>query len=136
MNIRSAPAATYHFETSNGILAASWPHHVQSESPEFLQSVKILFGLVRDQHLTRLFIDSGTPQGGTLTEELIACMKQELGMGCSLRKVALLESVDYHWDNNIMQVFNYLRMTLGLEVEIRMFSSRELAFHWLEIPGR
>lgn len=132
MNSPTATAATYHYEIGNGLLAASWPHHVRSTSPEFLESVKILFNLVGEHKLSRLLLDSGTPDGGTLTEELIACMKQELSQDCSLKKVALLESVDYHWDNNIMQVFSYLKMTLGLDVQIRMFSSRDMAMNWLQ----
>ncbi|MGV3639339.1 MAG: hypothetical protein ACO1NZ_02395 [Adhaeribacter sp.] len=91
-----------------------------------------MFNLVREQKLSRLLLDSGTPDGGTLTEELIACMKQELSQDCCLKKVALLESVDYHWDNNIMQVFNYLKMTLGLDVQLRMFSTRDMAMNWLQ----
>lgn len=134
MNSPTVAAATYHFEISNGLLAARWPHHVRSTSPEFLQSVKVLFKLVREKNLSRLFLDSGTPDGGTLTEELIACMKQEVSLDCPLKKLALLESVDYHWDNNIMQVFNYLKMTLGLEVEIQMFSSSDMAINWLNDP--
>lgn len=116
------------------MLLASWPHHVRSESPEFLRSLQVLFGLIREKEMTRLLVDSGTPDGGTLTEEVIACMKQEVCRFCPLKKVALLESVDYHWDNNIMQVFNYLKLTLGLEVQIRMFSSRDMALNWLNDP--
>jgi hypothetical protein len=123
--------ATYHFKIINDLLLASWPFHIRSESPEFYDSILVLFRLIKEKQVKKLLLDSGIPDGGTLTEEVIAFVKHEVFLLCPLQKVALLESVDYHWDNNMIQFINYLRLTLALDVQFSTFASKEAAIAWL-----
>jgi hypothetical protein len=124
--------ADYHFEVKNDLILASWSFDVRSESAEFYDSVLVLFRLIKEKNIKRLFLDSGTPDGGTLTEEVIAFVEQEVFLFCPLQRVALLESIDFHWDNNIAQFINYLKVTQNLEVQFQMFTSNEAAIDWLK----
>jgi hypothetical protein len=131
LNTLLSEVAPYHFEIKNDLLQASWPLHVRSKSPEFYDSLLTLFRLIREKEVKKLFLDSGTPDGGVLTEKVIAFVEQQVFLFCPLEKVALLESVDYHWDNNIAQFINYLILTLELDVQFRMFVCKEEAIGWL-----
>jgi hypothetical protein len=123
--------ATKKFEIKHDLLLASWPSSVQSGSAEFYDSVLVLFRLIREKKIKKLFLDSGTPAGGILTEEVIAFVEQEVFHSCPLQKVALLESIDYHWDNNMVQFINYIKSTLALDVQFQVFLSKEAAINWL-----
>lgn len=124
----------YNFEISEDVLLASWPSYVKSESPEFFDSVLDLFRLIREKDIKHLLVDSGTPAGGGLTEEVIHYIEAEVFQCCPLQKVALLESVDFLWDNNMVQLINYLITAMNLDVQFRMFHSKEIAVNWLHEP--
>jgi hypothetical protein len=131
LNTQYQVVASHKFDIQHDLLVASWPSYVGSESAEFYDSILLLFRLIREKNIKKLLLDSGTPTGGTLTEEVITFIEQEVFHCCPMQKVALMESVDYHWDNNMVQVINYLKMTLELNLEFRMFLSREAAINWL-----
>ena len=124
--------ATNKFEIKHDLLLASWPDYVLAESAEFYDSILLLFRQIKEKKIKKLFLDSGTPEGGTLTEEVIAFVEQEVFLYCPLQKVALLESADFHWDNNMVQFINYLILSRGLEVQFQMFLTREAAIKWLK----
>jgi hypothetical protein len=132
LNTLLLPEVTpFQFEIKNDLLLAAWPLQVRSESPEFYDSLLLLLRLIKEKEIKKLLLDSGSPDGGTLTEDGIAFVEQQVYLFCPLQKVALLESIDYHWDNNIAQLINYLIMTLELDVQFRMFASKEEAIEWL-----
>jgi hypothetical protein len=123
--------ATSKFDIKHDLLLASWPDYVEAESAGFYDSILLLFRLIKENKIKKLLLDSGTPDGGILTEEVIAFVEQEVCLDCPLQKVALLESSDYHWDNNMVQFINYLILSRGLEVQFQMFLTREAAIKWL-----
>lgn len=88
--------------------------------------------LIKEKEIKKVFLDSCNPEEGTFTVEAIAFIEQQLFPCCPLEKVALLESTDFHWDNNILQLINYLIMTLELDVQFRMFTYKEEAIAWLK----
>ena len=111
---------------------ASWPAPVQSGSLKSYDSLLALLRFIKEKEIKKLFLDSGNPGGETLTEEAIAFVEQQVFRFCPLKKVALLESTDYHWDNNIGQLINYLILSLELDVQFRMFVYKEEAIAWLK----
>jgi hypothetical protein len=121
---------SYCFAMDNGLLQASWSDELRSESEEFYASVQHLLALITQQQVTRLLLDSGKPDGGILTEEVTSYILKHTPF-TKLEKVALLESQDFHWDNNIIQLASYLKQSTLVSFEFRTFSIKTNALEWL-----
>lgn len=119
------------FEVDGNLVLASWSDELPAESEEFLETVKCLLELIISQNKTRLFLDSGTPAGGSLTEEVVGTVLK-MAPSLKLEKIALLESRDFLWDNNLQQVAAFIKETYSLPYEFRIFNARDKAFHWLK----
>jgi hypothetical protein len=130
LNTLNHETELYTFEIRNKVLLASWSDDLSSESALFRDSITYLFCLAADEKIEHVFLDSGTPNGGTLTEEVVNQVQNAIGQ-VAVKKIALLESVDFHWDNNLIQFFKYLKSSQNLTFEFKTFYTRSLALDWL-----
>ena len=130
MNTLNYETALFNFEIRNRVLLASWSDDLSSESEQFRDSIAQLFHLAALEKIEHVFLDSGTPRGGTLTEAVINQVQNSIGK-IAVKKIALLESVDFHWDNNLIQFFKYLKTSQNLTFEFKTFYTKSLALEWL-----
>lgn len=131
LNTPCLKVASFHLEIKDDLLIASWPLPFRSTS-EFSDSLLKLLRLIKEKEIRKLFLGTCNPNEGILTEEVIVFLEQQLFHRCPLQKVALLESTDFHWDNNIVQLINYLVLTFELDLQFRMFAYEEEAVAWLQ----
>ena len=124
---------SYKFEICKGRLQASWSDDLGTESAEFFASVQHLLTIIIEQQITHLLLDSGKPAGGILTEEVTGYILKNTPF-TKLEKVALLESHDFLWDNNIIQLARFLQQTTLVNFEFRVFPAKTNALEWLAIP--
>lgn len=117
------------YQPTLNILAVKWPDELRVESPEFLETIITLFAIIHDRKVAHLIIDSGIPAGGVLTEQVINYMIQNIP-NIPLKKIALLESTDYHWDNNLYQLLTLIISTHQLPVAVELVKSRAAARQW------
>jgi hypothetical protein len=120
----------FNFEVRNKVLLASWHNSLNLESELFRDSVSKLFSLAATENIEHFFIDSGTPRGEPLPVEVISDVQNAIGK-LGVRKIALLESVNFHWDNNLIQFLKYLKTSQNLTFEFKTFYARSLALEWL-----
>jgi len=126
------PAKMYTYQLKSDIILASWAYELSVESMEFLNSVKELFQFAKELNLKKILIDSGTPAGGVLTEDVMLLIQESI-VNVAAEKIALLETSDFHWDNNLLQFFKYLKNFLQLSYEVRLFSNKQKALDWLSV---
>ncbi|KAA9346164.1 hypothetical protein [Adhaeribacter soli] len=115
------------------MLHASWSNDLSTESAEFFASVQHLLTIIIEKQVTRLMLDSGKPDGGILTEEVTGYILKNTPF-TKLEKVALLESLDFLWDNNMIQLARFLQQTTLANFEFRVFPAKANAMEWLAIP--
>ncbi len=125
-----APDTLYKFEVKGDVIVTCWHESLSAESNEFRDSIKNLFRFAAERKLKKVLLDSGTPAGGTLTEELMLLVQNAI-LKIDLEKIAILESCDFHWDNNLLQFLKYLNTFLQLDLDIKLFNSKTLALVWL-----
>ncbi|WP_242921290.1 hypothetical protein [Pontibacter liquoris] len=118
------------YDEPRNILSAKWSDALSVESSGFLQTIHSLFTFIQENEVTNLIIDSGIPAGGVLTEELIEFFTRQVP-NTSLKYIALLESPDYLWDNNLYQVLSLLITTYRLPIAVKLLKSRTAAQEWL-----
>ncbi|MFC6999945.1 hypothetical protein [Rufibacter roseus] len=123
-------AGVMQLEIEGKRLIASWPTLESVNSPEFFRSFVSLFVTIRERHISELILDSGQPQGGTVSEPIIN-FGLKVAPFTALKRVALLESTDFHWDNNLLQILCYLSTSMDFPLEVKLFPSRSLALEWL-----
>lgn len=117
------------YEAPDNILSVKWPDELSVESVYFFQTIVTLFDAIQEQKVTYLIVDSGNPAGGVLTEEVINYFINHIPH-TPLLKIALLESPDYLWDNNLYQVIKLLITTHHLPIQIKLVKSRLAARDW------
>ncbi|WP_266203415.1 hypothetical protein [Pontibacter kalidii] len=117
------------YDEAKGILHVSWSDDLSVESARFLQTVVYLFTTIQEQKVSHLIIDSGLPAGGVLTEEVIQCFIHHIPH-TTLRKIALLDSPDYLWDYNLLQVISLLVANYKLPIEVKLVSSHAAGLRW------
>lgn len=118
------------YEVRGDVILASWKDELSAESQAFLDSVKHLIRFGHERSIKKILIDSGTPAGGVLTEEVMLLMQNSFGE-VAIEKMALLESSDFHWDNNLYQFLQYLKVMLQLSYQVRLFNNKTAALEWL-----
>jgi hypothetical protein len=133
MNNFSGDTERYLFNLTGDVLVTRWDDNLSVLTPEFLESVKKLVGLLTEKSIPKLLIDSGIPEGGVLTEEVITYLIENAAQ-TQVRYIAILESVDFHWDNNMGQLFNYLQSIVPFSFEVRFFRNSTEALDWLFQP--
>ncbi|WP_139307904.1 hypothetical protein [Pontibacter flavimaris] len=116
-------------DEAKGILQVSWSDDLSVESDRFLQTVVYLFTTIQQQKVSHLIIDSGLPAGGVLTEEVIQSFIHHIPH-TPLKHIAILESPDYLWDNNLLQVISLLITTYRLPIAIELVKDRTAAREW------
>ncbi|RIJ37448.1 hypothetical protein [Pontibacter oryzae] len=121
------------FDNTLNLLSAKWSDDLSVESLEFFQTVVSLFDTVQKKQVPNLLIDSGIPAGGVLSEELIDYFIHNIP-NTPLKKIALLESPDYLWDNNLYQVILLLVTTYQLPIEVKLLKSPGAVREWLRKP--
>ena len=121
------------YEGARNILSVKWSDELSVESPRFFQSIVSLFAVIQERKVTNLLIDSGIPAGGVLTEEIIEYFIQHIP-NTPLKKIAILESTDYLWDNNLYQVINLLITTYQLPIGLKLVKSRASGQEWFVRP--
>ncbi|QHL87350.1 hypothetical protein GU926_07845 [Nibribacter ruber] len=90
----------------------------------------MLFITIREKNIEDVILDSGQPKGGTVSESVMN-FGIKIAPHTALKRIALLESPDFHWDNNLLQIFAYLQTTFSLPLESRLFPSKSDALAWL-----
>jgi hypothetical protein len=121
------------YEDSQNILSVKWSDDLSVESPCFFQTIVSLFAFIQEKKVRSLMIDSGIPAGGVLTEEIIDYFIQHIP-ATPLKNIAILESPDYLWDNNLYQVINLLITTYRLSIALKLVKSRDAGQKWLSRP--
>ena len=124
------PASVMQLEIEGNKLIASWPNLKSINSPEFFKSFVSLFVMIREKYISKVVLDSGQPQGGIISDSIIN-FGLKIVPFTTLERIALLESNDFHWDNNLLQIFNYLNASMNSPLEVKLFSSKSGALEWL-----
>jgi hypothetical protein len=117
------------YEEAEGILRVSWSDELSVESARFLQTVVCLFAIIQERKVPHLIIDSGLPAGGVLTEEVIQSFIQHIPH-TPLKHIAILESPDYLWDNNLLQVISLLITSYRLPIAVALVEDQAAAREW------
>ncbi|WP_018476584.1 hypothetical protein [Pontibacter roseus] len=117
------------YEAIPNVLSVKWSDELSVESDQFFQTVVTLFATIQENKVANLIIDSGIPAGGVLTEEVIHYFIQHIPH-TTLKNIAILESPDYLWDNNLYQVIKLLINSYDLPIGIRLVKSVAAAKSW------
>lgn len=117
------------FEGAQNVVSVKWFDELRVESPQFLQTIVFLFATIKEKQAINLLIDSGLPAGGVLTEEIIQHFIQHIP-DTPLKCIAILESPDYLWDNNLYQVISLLITTYQLPIVVKMVKSHVVGLEW------
>lgn len=118
------------FNAADNILAVKWRDELSVESALFSETIVALFNTIKEKQISKLIIDSGKPAGGVLTDGVINYFIQNIP-GTTIRYVALLESTDYLWDQNLLQVLNLLIDTHQIPVSVNLVQNKANAEEWL-----
>ena len=118
------------FEETLSLVSVKWSDDLSVESTEFFQTVVFLFGFITEKQVRCLMVDSGVPAGGVLTEEIIDFFTINI-RNTPLKHIALLESPDYLWDNNLYQVIRMLISGYQLPITVEMFKNSTIGYKWL-----
>ncbi len=118
------------YEASPNILSVKWSDELSVESDQFLQTLVTLFAAIQEKKVTNLIIDSGVPAGGVLTENIMNYFIEQIHH-TTLQNIAILESPDYLWDNNLYQVIALLISTYHLPIAVRLVKSHAAGHEWL-----
>ena len=121
------------YEPAHNIVTVRWSDDLSVESARFFQTIVTLFSTIQEREVTNLMIDSGIPAGGVLTEEIIDYFIQHIHT-TPLRHIAILESPDYLWDNNLYQVINMLVTTYQLPIALKLVKNHAAGQEWLSRP--
>jgi hypothetical protein len=124
------PATMFTYEVRGDVILASWDDNLSAESEAFFDSIKHLIQFAAERNLKKICIDSGKPAGGILTEDVMLLVQKSI-VKIEVDKIALLESCDFHWDNNLFQFLQYLKTYLQLYFEVRLFNNKSVALEWL-----
>jgi hypothetical protein len=73
------------------------------------------------------------PAGGVLTEEIINYFIQHIP-NTPLENIAILESPDYLWDNNLYQVIMLLISIYRLPIAVKLVKSQAAGQEWFSRP--
>jgi hypothetical protein len=121
------------YDDAQSILSVKWPDELSVGSAAFFQTVIALFATIREKQVANLMIDSGIPAGGILTEEIIDFFIRNIP-NTPLKNIAILESPDYLWDNNLYQVITLLVTTFQLPIAVTLVKSRASGLEWFLRP--
>lgn len=114
------------YESTPNILSVKWADELSVESARFLQTIVSLFAFIQEKKVTNLIVDSSIPAGGVLTEEVIQYFIRHIP-DTPLKNIAILESPDYLWDNNLYQVIKLLITNYRLPVAVELVKSKAAA---------
>jgi hypothetical protein len=117
------------YDDIRNILSVKWSDELSVESAQFFETIITLFATIRQKQVINLIVDSGIPAGGLLTEEIIEYFIQQIP-STPLRNIAILESPDYLWDNNLYQVIALLVATYKLPITVKLVKNRSGALQW------
>jgi uncharacterized protein YodC (DUF2158 family) len=117
------------YEESTGVLSVKWSDELSVESSQFRETIVSLFSTIVQKKVVSLIVDSGTPAGGVLTEQVISQFIQHIP-GTPLRNIAILESSDYLWDCNLVQVIKLLVSNYDLPIAVELMKGSAAARKW------
>ncbi|MDX5419786.1 MAG: hypothetical protein LPK09_11270 [Hymenobacteraceae bacterium] len=117
------------YEKSTGTLSVKWSDELSVESGQFQETIVSLFSTIVEKNVVNLVVDSGTPAGGVLTEEVIFLFIQHIP-NTPLRNIAILESPDYLWDYNLLQVIKLLISNYDLPILVELVKGSAAASKW------
>ncbi|WP_162427920.1 hypothetical protein [Pontibacter pudoricolor] len=120
------------YDEARNTLSVKWSDELSVESAQFFDTIIKLFATIRQKQVANLIIDSGIPAGGLLTEEIIDYFIQQIP-DTPLKNIAILESPDYLWDNNLYQVIVLLIVTYELPITVKMVKNRSAALEWFTL---
>lgn len=121
------------YEPAHNTLTVRWSDDLSVESDHFFQTIVSLFATIQERKVTNLMVDSGMPAGGVLTEEIIHYFIQHIP-NTPLENIALLESPDYLWDNNLYQVIMLLISIYRLPIAVKLVRSQAAGQEWFSRP--
>ena len=121
------------YDDVRNILSVKWSDELRVESTQFFDTIITLFATIREKQVTNLVVDSGIPAGGLLTEEIIDFFIQQIP-NTPLKNIAILESPDFLWDNNLYQVILLLVATYELPISVKLVKNRSIASDWFPKP--
>lgn len=117
------------YDDVRNILSVKWSDELSVESTQFFDTIITLFATIKDKQVANLMVDSGIPAGGLLTGEIIEYFIQQIP-NTPLKNIAILESPDFLWDNNLYQVILLLVTTYELPIAVKMVKNCSVALEW------
>ncbi|SIT90126.1 hypothetical protein [Pontibacter indicus] len=117
------------FQESSSTLSVRWSDELSVESNQFQETIVALFSEIVEKNVRNLIVSSGTPAGGILTEEVISHFIQHIP-DTPLRNIAILESADYLWDYNLLQVIKLLISNYKLPIAVELMKGSAAANKW------
>lgn len=118
------------YEAATSTLSVSWSDDLSVESPLFFETIVSLFATIHEKRVTNLLVNSGIPSGGVLTEEVINYFIRQIP-DTPLKNIAILESPDYLWDDNLYKVITLLVSTFQLPISVKLVASRAVGSEWI-----
>ena len=126
-----AASAMYSFEQNNGCLLANWNGGIRMDSEEFTQSLTALLPLLVEKEITCLLLSADIPLEGALNLESLDLL-EKFSPDMKLQKIALLESQNFLWDNNVLQTFALIKELAGLPTLIEAHPTKQNALAWFK----
>lgn len=117
------------YDENTGILSVKWSDELSVESSQFQETMISLFSTIVQKNVINLIVDSGTPSGGVLTEDVISHFVQHIPH-TPLQHIAILESTDYLWDYNLLQVIKLLVANYDLPIAVELVKGSAAASKW------
>ena len=121
------------YDEARSIVSVKWPDELSVGSAAFFQTIVSLFATIREKQVANLMIDSGNPAGGLLSEEIIEFFTRNIA-DTPLKNIAIVESPDYLWDNNLYQVITLLVTTYRLPIAVKLVKSHAAGLEWFPQP--
>ena len=118
------------YEAVTSTLSVRWSDDLSVESPLFFETIVSLFATIHEKRVTNLLVSSGIPSGGVLTEEVIDYFIRHIP-DTPLQNIAILESPDYLWDDNLYKVITLLVSTYQLPISVKLVESRAVGKEWI-----
>ncbi|WP_161889912.1 hypothetical protein [Pontibacter russatus] len=130
MSLTESPFMELAYEAATSTLSVGWSDDLSVESPLFFETIVSLFATIHEKRVTNLLVSSGIPSGGVLTEEVINYFIRQIP-DTPLKHIAILESPDYLWDDNLYKVITLLVSTFQLPISVKLAASRAVGKEWI-----
>ncbi|WP_026463673.1 hypothetical protein [Adhaeribacter aquaticus] len=117
-------------EINETLLLASCQSLTNNEPINTKAAIIPLLEALGNKEIELLLLDLQIPLQDGIPEEVLIHTSEILPQS-NLRKIAIIESTDYYWDQNILQTILLLKANFNLPLKAQLFETRETALDWL-----